>query len=128
MLTLILKSNDIYKVDSVANRISLSLPYEHQMEIDPSTLVTEKQKGPSSEFPIPRTYTLPIKFGLEEEVNVEFVINLDVDEVYTKPSTVAVSTVQKKNCITQQDSKQEGSYEVKDTDLMGDAMSLRRYT
>ena len=128
MLTLILKSNDIYKVDSVANRISLSLPYEHQMEIDPSTLVTEKQKGPSSEFPIPRTYTLPIKFGMEEEVNVEFVINLDVDEVYTKPSTVAVSTVQKKNCITQQDSKQEGSYEVKDTDLMGDAMSLRRYT
>ena len=128
MLTLILKSNDIYKVDSVANRISLSLPYEHQMEIDPSTLVTEKQKGPSSEFPIPRTYTLPIKFGMEEEVNVEFVINLDVDEVYTKQSTVAVSTVQKKNCITQQDSKQEGSYEVKDTDLMGDAMSLRRYT
>lgn len=128
MLTLILKSNDIYKVDSVANRISLSLPYEHQMEIDPSALVTEKQKGPSSEFPIPRTYTLPIKFGMEEEVNVEFVINLDVDEVYTKPSTVAVSTVQKKNCITQQESTQEGSYEVKDTDLMGDAMSLRRYT
>ena len=41
MLTLLLKSKDIYKIDAVANRISLALPYEHQMEIDPQALTRE---------------------------------------------------------------------------------------
>lgn len=99
MLTLILKSRDIYKVEAVANRISLSLPYEHQMEINPESLTSDVEKG-TSELPTSQIYSLPIKFGSEEKVNVEFVINLDVEEVYAQPPNIAVSTVQKKTSPT----------------------------
>ena len=109
MLTLLLKSKDIYKIDAVANRISLALPYEHQMEIDPQVLTRDTDSLITGrEQP---DYLFPIKFGNKEDVNVEFVIMLDDGLVFKQPHDVAVSTVPRGMCRPSC---------LKDTDLMRD--------
>ena len=126
MLTLILKSKDIYKVDSVANRISLALPYEYQLEIDPDALVAAAEKGVTSEHPIPDIYTLPIKFGFDSGVNVTFTINLDDKSTFAQPPSVAVrtGTVQTKNTPH---TPARHDHEIKDIDLLGEGRIVRRY-
>lgn len=112
MLTLLLKSKDIYKIDAVANRISLALPYEHQMEIDPTAVQIDSSTA-SAEIDDNPYYTFPIRFGNKEDVNVEFVIMLDDESVFKTPSEIAVSTVQKVKTNTAHRPS------LKDTDLLG---------